>query len=194
LLGPNGAGKTTFLDLISSRIFADSGDIKLFGQNAVENQKILPKLCYMPEKNLFITTMRVSVIIDKVKNSNFIEGVFYICRDPAPTINLAIVYNDYKFHYDYSPSEKRSDILTTDGLNLKIDTILFQEYFREQRKIERAEYPIKLMLRYGNILYDKHGNLAKLKQQLETDAEIESSFDYWLDAYKFEPPLQVIKK
>jgi ABC-2 type transport system ATP-binding protein len=63
LLGRNGAGKTTLLDLITSRIFADSGDIKIFGQNAVENQELLPKLCYMPEKNLFITTMRVSDIL-----------------------------------------------------------------------------------------------------------------------------------
>jgi ABC-2 type transport system ATP-binding protein len=63
LLGRNGAGKTTFLNLITSRIFADNGDIKLFGQNAVENQELLPRLCYMPEKNLFIPTMRVSEII-----------------------------------------------------------------------------------------------------------------------------------
>jgi ABC-2 type transport system ATP-binding protein len=63
LLGRNGAGKTTFLNLITSRIFADNGDIKVFGQNAVENQELLPRLCYMPEKNLFIPTMRVSEII-----------------------------------------------------------------------------------------------------------------------------------
>lgn len=63
LLGRNGAGKTTFLNLISSRIFADSGEIKLFGQNAVESQELHPKICYMPEKNLFIPTMRVSEII-----------------------------------------------------------------------------------------------------------------------------------
>ncbi len=63
LLGRNGAGKTTFLDLITSRIFADSGDIRILGQNAVENQELLPKLCYMPEKNLFIPTMRVADIL-----------------------------------------------------------------------------------------------------------------------------------
>jgi len=63
LLGRNGAGKTTFLNLISSRIFADSGEIRLFGQNAVENQEVLSKVCYMPEKNLFIPGMRVTEII-----------------------------------------------------------------------------------------------------------------------------------
>jgi len=63
LLGRNGAGKTTFLNLITSRIFADRGDIALFGRSAVENQDVLTKICYMPEKNLFIPSMRVSEII-----------------------------------------------------------------------------------------------------------------------------------
>jgi ABC-2 type transport system ATP-binding protein len=63
LLGRNGAGKTTFLNMITSRIFADSGEVRLFGQNAVENQEALAKICYMPEKNLFIDTDRVSRIL-----------------------------------------------------------------------------------------------------------------------------------
>lgn len=63
LLGRNGAGKTTFLNLITSRIFADKGEVRLFGQDAVENQELLPKVCYLPEKNLFITNMRVSEIL-----------------------------------------------------------------------------------------------------------------------------------
>lgn len=63
LLGRNGAGKTTFLNLISSRIFADKGDVTLFGQNAVENQDLLAKICYIPEKNLFIPSLKVSEIL-----------------------------------------------------------------------------------------------------------------------------------
>lgn len=63
LLGRNGAGKTTFLNLITSRIFADNGEITVLGQNVVENQDVLAKMCYMPEKNLFIPSMKVSEII-----------------------------------------------------------------------------------------------------------------------------------
>lgn len=65
LLGRNGAGKTTFLNIISSRIFADSGEVRLFGQNGVENQEALAKICYMPEKDLFIDTVRVSRILQE---------------------------------------------------------------------------------------------------------------------------------
>ena len=63
LLGRNGAGKTTFLNLITSRIFADSGEARLYGQTVVENQALLSQICYMPEKNLFIPTLRVSEIL-----------------------------------------------------------------------------------------------------------------------------------
>ena len=63
LLGRNGAGKTTFLNLITSRIFADSGEVRLYGQTVVENQALLSQICYMPEKNLFIPSLRVSEIL-----------------------------------------------------------------------------------------------------------------------------------
>lgn len=59
LLGRNGAGKTTLLNLITSRIFASSGDIISFGGNIVENQNIIPKICYMPEKDMFMNKMKV---------------------------------------------------------------------------------------------------------------------------------------
>lgn len=62
-LGRNGAGKTTFLNIISSRIFPTSGEVKLFDQDKFGSQKVLSKVCYMPEKNLFIKTMRVNEIL-----------------------------------------------------------------------------------------------------------------------------------
>jgi ABC-2 type transport system ATP-binding protein len=70
LLGRNGAGKTTFLNIITSHIFADEGEVRLFGRDVAENQDILPKICYMPEKNLFIKNMRVSRILKTA-------GIFY---------------------------------------------------------------------------------------------------------------------
>lgn len=62
-LGRNGAGKTTFLNIISSRIFPTSGEVKLFDQDKFGSQEVLSKVCYMPEKNLFIKTMRINEIL-----------------------------------------------------------------------------------------------------------------------------------
>ncbi len=63
LLGRNGAGKTTLLNITTSRIFTDSGMVTAFGENAVENGQVLPKICYMPEKDMFMHKMKVREII-----------------------------------------------------------------------------------------------------------------------------------
>lgn len=59
LLGRNGAGKSTMLNVISNRIFADSGSILIDGENAVENDRAQRKLFLMSEKTLYPENMRV---------------------------------------------------------------------------------------------------------------------------------------
>ena len=61
LLGRNGAGKTTFLDCLASRIFANEGEVSIFGKPAEENQGVLSRICYMSEKNLFMKNAPVSM-------------------------------------------------------------------------------------------------------------------------------------
>lgn len=63
LLGRNGAGKTTLLNIITSRAFAQGGEVRAFGESVVENPRVLPKICYMPEKNLFSRHNRVKDIL-----------------------------------------------------------------------------------------------------------------------------------
>lgn len=63
LLGRNGAGKTTLLNIITSKAFAQSGEVRAFGESVVENPRVLPKICYMPEKNLFSRHSRVKDIL-----------------------------------------------------------------------------------------------------------------------------------
>lgn len=63
LLGRNGAGKTTLLNILTSRAFASSGTVRAFGEPAVENPRVLPKICYMAEKNLFDRHMKVKSIL-----------------------------------------------------------------------------------------------------------------------------------
>ncbi len=44
LLGPNGAGKTTMLNIILGMLVQDSGDVKVFGKNIVNNRHLLEKM------------------------------------------------------------------------------------------------------------------------------------------------------
>lgn len=51
-LGPNGAGKSTTMKIITGYLSADSGAVKVLGENALENPKLVsPKIGYLPENN-----------------------------------------------------------------------------------------------------------------------------------------------
>lgn len=63
LLGNNGAGKTTLLSIINNRIFADSGTVKIDGEDACENDAAQSKLYMMSEQNLYPDDMRVKAAL-----------------------------------------------------------------------------------------------------------------------------------
>jgi ABC-2 type transport system ATP-binding protein len=67
LLGRNGAGKTTLLNLITNKIFPTEGDIRIDGDNVLENDEALNKVFYMVERNLYPETMKVKDIFKWTK-------------------------------------------------------------------------------------------------------------------------------
>lgn len=65
LFGRNGAGKTTLLDILSSRIFADKGTVRCFGQDVLTNPENMSQhCCYMPEKQYFPGRFKVKTFLD----------------------------------------------------------------------------------------------------------------------------------
>jgi len=59
LLGNNGAGKTTLFNIITNRLFADSGEITLDGQPMYGNEKALSQIYMLSEKNYYPEGMTV---------------------------------------------------------------------------------------------------------------------------------------
>lgn len=82
LLGRNGAGKSTLLNLISNRIFADSGEIFINNMSAVENDRAQSLLYLMSEQTLFPEKMKVGDVFKWTRN-------FYPNFDLAYAQNLA---------------------------------------------------------------------------------------------------------
>lgn len=59
LLGRNGAGKSTLLNIVSNRIFADSGRVLVDGEPAAENDRAQGKIYLMSEKSYYPESMKV---------------------------------------------------------------------------------------------------------------------------------------
>lgn len=62
LLGRNGVGKTTLLNLINNRVFRDSGEILLDGEDIYENDRMLQRMYLSKEQNLYPENIKVKDI------------------------------------------------------------------------------------------------------------------------------------
>jgi len=49
LLGRNGAGKTTLMHILTAQWFATSGEVRLFGEDPYENDRVLRRVCFIKE-------------------------------------------------------------------------------------------------------------------------------------------------
>lgn len=59
LFGRNGAGKSTLLNIIANRIFANSGEVLIDGENAVENDRAQGEIFLMSEAMLYPESMKI---------------------------------------------------------------------------------------------------------------------------------------
>lgn len=64
-LGPNGAGKSTTMKIITGYLAANAGEVKVLGENALENPKLVsPKIGYLPENNPLYLDMYVREFLE----------------------------------------------------------------------------------------------------------------------------------
>ncbi|MEH7125318.1 ABC transporter ATP-binding protein [Bacillus sp. JJ1532] len=70
LLGRNGAGKTTLMKLLTAQEFPTSGEIKVHGENPVENRRVLSQICFIKESQKYPDNFTVNDIL-KVSKSLF---------------------------------------------------------------------------------------------------------------------------
>lgn len=85
LLGRNGAGKSTLLNILSNRIFADTGAVRVDGLNARENDEAQRKIFIMSEQKYYPAKMRVEQLFTWTKS-------FYPEFDRGYALNTANLF------------------------------------------------------------------------------------------------------
>ena len=92
LLGRNGAGKSTLLNLISNRVFPNSGEITLDGETVFENDKVQGKIFAMSDQNNYPADWRISKVFKWT-------GKFYRGFDKEQALKLCA-------QFDLNPKKK----------------------------------------------------------------------------------------
>lgn len=67
LLGRNGAGKSTLMNIITSGIFADSGEVLVDGESISNNDRALGKLYLMNDQNFYPDKVKLKTIFHHTK-------------------------------------------------------------------------------------------------------------------------------
>lgn len=63
LLGRNGAGKTTIMHMITAQLFKTSGELRVFGEEPYENNKVLRQVCFIKESQKYPDAFRVNDVL-----------------------------------------------------------------------------------------------------------------------------------
>ncbi|MCJ8010287.1 ABC transporter ATP-binding protein [Paenibacillus sp. KQZ6P-2] len=64
LLGRNGAGKTTIMHMITAQLFPTSGELKVFGENPYENNRVLRRMCFIKESQKYPESFRIIDVME----------------------------------------------------------------------------------------------------------------------------------
>ncbi|WP_314588990.1 ABC transporter ATP-binding protein [Paenibacillus terrigena] len=64
LLGRNGAGKTTIMHMITAQQFKTSGELKVFGEEPYENNRVLSQICFIKESQKYPDNYRVIDVLE----------------------------------------------------------------------------------------------------------------------------------
>ncbi|SFI35307.1 ABC-2 type transport system ATP-binding protein [Paenibacillus sp. UNC496MF] len=64
LLGRNGAGKTTIMHMITAQLFETGGELRVFGEQPYENDKVLRRICFIKESQKYPDTFRVVDVLE----------------------------------------------------------------------------------------------------------------------------------
>jgi ABC-2 type transport system ATP-binding protein len=60
LLGRNGAGKTTIMQMLTGQLFAEAGELEVFGREPAEHADVLRRMCFIAESQRYPESFKAS--------------------------------------------------------------------------------------------------------------------------------------
>lgn len=134
LLGRNGAGKTTLLNCLCTKYLPDEGEISLFGEPAYENEKMLEKICFMPDYLENFSLHGVKKIIRYAK-------LFYADWDEELMGRLLDTYEiSMSDTYAAMSKGRRTALSMLIGLCSGCDIVLFDEIYSGLDVVARQQF------------------------------------------------------
>lgn len=155
----------------------------------------LKKVQIEPSKMEIVNNMVTEEIVKALENDYFeaIEGVAATGQEfgvvPGKGVQLLFLYNQY------TPKKIPSKYIENEAIEMYVHTESAGLWILEDEKTRttiRGDYSFEQEVKYGMLLYDRNGNVEKLREKL-LEEEI-NDINYWRGMCEFEPPIQYKKR
>ena len=156
----------------------------------------LKKVQVEPSKMEILNDVITQRITNEIKEDEFhysLEGVVATGCEfgslPGYGCHLLFIYNDKVCIKDYDTAENVYD----SGMYIRKSEIGIHLLEDEKtRTTMRGDYSFEQEVKYGTLLYDRNGNVEKLRKKLLEEGT--NDIDYWRGMCEFEPPIQYKKR
>ena len=156
----------------------------------------LKKVQVEPSKMEIVNNVIAQTITNEIKRDEFyeaLEGVVATGAEfgavPGMGVRLLFLYNRY------TPRQIMSTYIENEAIEMYVHTESAGLWILEDEKTRttiRGDYSFEQEVKYGMLLYDRNGNVEKLREKL-LEEEI-NDINYWRGMCEFEPPIQYKKR
>lgn len=155
----------------------------------------LKKVQIEPSKMEIVNNMVTEEIVKALENDYFeaIEGVAATGQEfgvvPGKGVQLLFLYNQY------TPKKIPSKYIENEDIEMFVHTESMDIWQLENEKTRKeifGGYTWEQEVKYGTLLYDRNGNVEKLRESLLKEGT--ADIDFWIGMCEFEPPVQYKKR
>lgn len=152
----------------------------------------LKKVQVEPSKMEILNNVITQRIIEEIREDDFyysLEGVVATGCEFGSLLgygcHLLFIYNDKVCLKDYDTDENVCD----SGMYIRRSEVGIHLLENEKtRTTMRGDYTFEQEVKYGTLLYDRNGNVEKLREKLLEEGT--NDINYWMGMCEFEPPIQ----